>query len=326
MNNKKNICIGYLTNNLEKNKRLYSFKPFIDFLNKCKYVNNFYLLLLINPTENNHEDLFINILKKYGKKIKYSISKFDNNNNYIKKIRHLIHHSLKNKFDFCLKLDNDIIINNYILDFMYENINLLENKKNLFMTPILSSGIPTCDTFIDNFFDISEKKNIHNIFKNTKIPKNLWGFNYNFLNKYTIHSENWEYKNYSNALKNINYHYKGIHPIRINDKAAEYLKKIILKNKNKVFEKQNYRINITNDFVYFCNSIFLIKPSIYNEIINDNSLYVDIFDEVPVNKFSKKNNLNGIFIENSFSIHPYYNSISNHLKKEEDLFKKIFNY
>ena len=150
---KKVICIGYLSNNVDNCKRLYSFKPFVNFLNKTKHVNNFFLLILVNPLENNDESFMINILKKYINNIKNLIAKFDNKNNYIKKIKHLIHYSLKNKFDYCLKFDNDLIINNHLLDFMYENIGLLDNDKNLFISPILSSGIPTCDTFINNFFN-----------------------------------------------------------------------------------------------------------------------------------------------------------------------------
>ena len=63
--------------------------------------------------------------------------------------------------------------------------------------------------------------------------------------------------------------------------------------------------------------------ALFSQIIYE--IYVDEFDEVPVNKYCKMKDLNGIFIENTFSIHPIYNSIPNHRKYEQELFKNIFN-
>ena len=325
MTSKKNICIGYLSNNVPKCKRLYTFRPFIDFLNKTKNVSNFFLLLLINPAKNNDENYMIDVLKKYGKNVNYESIKFDNNNNYILKIKYLINYSLKNNFDYCLKLDNDIIINNYILDYMYNNLYVLDNDKNLFISPSLSSGIPTCEYFINKFMNKHDKRKIHNIFLKTKFPENLWGYNYNFLNKYTLKSDKWDFKRFSKSLNNCNYHYKGLHPIRLSEEAHEFLNNFIVKNKHKIYSKQDYKMVITNDFSYLCNSIFIIKAKNYKKITDIKELYVDIFDEVPINKFIKKHNLNVAFVDNSFTIHPYYNSVSNHLKREENLFKRIFN-
>jgi hypothetical protein len=56
----------------------------------------------------------------------------------------------------------------------------------------------------------------------------------------------------------------------------------------------------------------------------DKSLYVDQFDEVPVNKYCKLNNLNSVFVMNSFTIHPIYNSIPKCNVIEEKFFKDFF--
>jgi len=311
------LCIGYLADE----RRTYSFKQFVYFLNKCINIKKIHLLLLINNIEKN---FFIDILKTDGININYSIEKFPSSNNYINKINYLIQFSKKNN-NYCFKLDNDIIINNYTLDYITENLNLLENKENLFMSPNLSSGIPSCDNFITNFFDKEEQKSIYDIFLRTNFPSDLWGFDYSFLNKFTINSKEWNYENYKSSLKDCNYHYKGIHPIRINKEAILYLNELIIKKKEEIFKKQDYSLNITTDFPYFCNSAFIIKPEVYENIVSNKDLYVDPYDEVPVNKYCKLNNLKGIFIENTFTIHPIYNSISNHTIHEKIFFENFFN-
>ena len=51
------------------------------------------------------------------------------------------------------------------------------------------------------------------------------------------------------------------------------------------------------------------KTETYKKIVEDSSLFVDKFDEVPVNKFRERHNLNMVFIKNSFGVHPSYNWI-----------------
>ena len=304
---------------LSDNKRVYTFKYFLYFLNKVKNIKNIHLLILIHDT---NKDFFINKLKKYSN-IKYLIKNFDNNNNYFNKIKYSIEYSKKNKNKYILKFDNDLIVNNYVLDYMINNINLLENKDNLFITPNLSSGIPTIEAFIKNFFNNKEKQEIYNIFMKTKIPNNLWNTNYTLLNQYLINNNEWNFEHFCKILNSIDTKYKGLHPIRINKEAILYLNSWIINNKNKLFEKKEYKINISNNFCYFCNSIFLIKINDYEKILFDKT-FNDRFDEIKLNKYCKKNNLNGIFINNSFSIHPIYNTILNYKKYERDLFNTLF--
>tara|TARA_Y100001968_G_C19273441_1_gene675450 strand:- start:244 stop:486 length:243 start_codon:yes stop_codon:yes gene_type:complete len=71
----------------------------------------------------------------------------------------------------------------------------------------------------------------------------------------------------------------------------------------------------------------MIMTSTYKKIIEDISLFIDSFDEVPINKYRKINNLNILYIENSFGIHPSYNWIG--IKRYNELsdasFKNIEN-
>jgi hypothetical protein len=91
---------------------------------------------------------------------------------------------------------------------------------------------------------------------------------------------------------------------------------------------KNYDLNIiTNDrSPYLCNSIFCIKTNVYKNIVQSNSLYVDGFEEVPLNKYAWNNNMNHLFVNNGFAIHMYYNWHSNHVFYEEQFCSNFFNY
>ena len=298
-----NVCIGYLTDI----RRTYTFETFVTFLNKMKNKNNFHLLVLI--TQGVPPEFFENILKTKSQDIAYTIMSFTDNNNYIHKIKTLIKYSKDNNIEYCMKFDNDLIVNNHVLDYMIDNVELLKNSENLYITPVLSSGIPTTDMFIDDFFNESEKEHIQSLFLKTTMPKQIWGFDYSELNHHTIYTNNWNIDNFTSNLNDMDCYYKGIHPIRIDKNSIEYMNRILMKNKDKIFDKQDYKIQTIENPNYLCNSIFLIDVNHYENLVHNSTLYVDPFDEVPVNKYCKLNKMKGLIIRNSFSVHPIYNTI-----------------
>ena len=89
-------------------------------------------------------------------------------------------------------------------------------------------------------------------------------------------------------------------------------------------EKLELKIICDNNSPYLCNSIFCIKTDNYRKIIDNKSLYVDSFEEVPLNKFSWINNMNHLFVENGFAIHMYYNWKANHINFEKEFCDKFF--
>jgi|UniRef100_A0A6C0IQ42 hypothetical protein len=311
------VCIGYLTDH----RRLYTFDRFVSFVNKLANKDKVCLLILANNVE---PSFFENIIKHNLHNVHCRIITFDNNNNYINKINTLISFSKENNIKYCMKCDNDIIINNHALDYMFDNLHLLENKENLFITPSLSSGIPSVDYFIEDFFSESEKDTLYNLFLKTDMPKSLWGFDYSPLNEYTVNSEKWNATQFINKNNQLNYHYKGIHPIRINKEAVLYQHQLILKYKHKIHEKQAYKMHITDDYSYLCNSIFIINADNYRKIIDSRELYVDPYDEVPVNKYFQMNKLRGVYVRNSFTIHPIYNTILDHPNIEQKFYNEFF--
>ena len=123
----------------------------------------------------------------------------------------------------------------------------------------------------------------------------------------------------------MNHHYKGIHPIRINEESLQFLNTYIINNKERFME--NYELSVIKDdnSPYLCNSIFCIKIDTYKSILENTSLFVDPFEEVPLNKYAWLNNMNHLFVKNGFAIHMYYNWNSNHINKEIEFCNKFFN-
>jgi hypothetical protein len=143
------------------------------------------------------------------------------------------------------------------------------------------------------------------------------------LNKCTIDSDKeWDSEYFYEETKKLATHYKGVHPVRVSEELQSLLVDLVLKHKNKLFEKMDYELFFNNDRPYFCNNVYMIKTSTYRKIIDDASLFVDKFDEVPVNTFRKIHDLNMVFIKNSFGVHPSYNWIG--MDRYTELADKFF--
>ena len=224
-----------------------------------------------------------------------------------------IFNSFKTDCEYSCSMDDDILINNYLWDYIIENIDILSDDDNLFLAPLISNGIPSVDYFIEQFFDVDEKKELNDIFRSTTIPQGLWGVDYNSLNKHT-NSEEWIPNNFYDEVSKINHYYKGIHPIRVSYPAHLKLVHLIIKNFSKFEMNNNYEL-MSVKRPYFCNSFYFIKTKTWEKINYDKSLICDGFDEVPLNMYKDRHNLNMIFVKNGFCIHMAYNTIGSHLQK-----------
>lgn len=231
--------------------------------------------------------------------------------------------AVKTECEYSCCMDEDVIMNQYVWDYLIENVNCLDNDKNLLLSPLLSNGIPTVEMFIESFFDEREKDELYEIFNRTYIP-NLWGVNYESLN---LNSKLWDYNTFYNEVKKINHHYKGMHPVRISYDAHMKIAEFICNKKEKFLSKQNYKIKEV-DLPYFCNNIYLIKTKVWSKIINDSTLFKDGFDEVPLNIYKEKNNKNMVFVDNSHAVHMAYNTLNifkpNHQSMVERYYHKNF--
>jgi hypothetical protein len=222
-----------------------------------------------------------------------------------------------------MKCDNDLFIKYQTLDFMIDNLHLLENSKHLTIGPVLTSGIPGIEYFKEEFLDNDAQKQLEQLFLKTNFY-NRDGADYEFLNKHTLNSQEWNKNEYFESIREMNHHYKGMHPIRINEESLSFLNDYIIKNKDRFLD--NADLSIINDDTspYLCNSIFCIKTETYKTILLNQSLYVDGFDEVPLNKYAWQHNMNHLFVKNGYAIHMYYNWKNNHISYEMDFCNRFF--
>jgi hypothetical protein len=251
------------------------------------------------------------------------VANVSEHNNYMTKVHESIKWCEQHTIPYMMKCDNDIFFTAKTLDYMVDNLGLLETNDTLTIGPTLSSGIPGVEYFASQFLPetdktILEKKYLETYFYNRD------GATYTSLNQFTIGSTSWNWNAFINGINAINHHYKGIHPIRMNHDAINYLNECILQNKEKFFTSEPSGIIRDTTAPYLCDSVFCIKTNIYKEIVNDRSLFVDGYDEVPLNKYAWKHKMAHLFIKEGYGIHILYNWFNNINEYEKAFCSKLF--
>lgn len=287
------ISINYFSNT-----RLNFFELTFYFLNKIKEENKKKIKINILTNSENYQ-FFVDEIKKYDLPI--FIVKFKDGFNYTDKLKF----SVSENSEFSIKLDEDCFINNHIWDFIIENTSILNDPKNLLVTPTLSTTIPTCDLFIDKFLTESESEIIKNFFLNQEMPNGLFDVDFSPLNETTTKSKEWKYEKYYELLENLPTETKGIHPMRISYNAQTKINDFILKSYHKLLNENNYSFTEIKT-PYFTNNLFLIKTQLWSDIVNSNHSF---YDEIPLSNYHRKNNTQILIVDNGFGIHTMYNTI-----------------
>jgi hypothetical protein len=308
------LSIHYLTDQ----RRHFTFPNFIRLLNESKRKEEWVLLVLTND---NDENFYLDELKKVN--MNSYVMKVPQFNNYLLKVNGALHFATQHNIPYMMKCDNDIFLKPQTLDYMFDNLELLDNSNHLTIGPVLTSGIPSIEYFYEEFLDEGAQNQLKNMFLNSTFD-NRDGAVYESLNKHTIESTEWNKTDFFNTVRSLQHHYKGVHPIRINTDAVNFINDYIINNKERFMEDYELDIIRNNDAPYLCNSIFCIRTDTYKKIVEDNTLYVDSYEEVPLNKYCWKNNMNHLFVKNGFAIHMYYNWTPNHINHEEEFCNKFF--
>lgn len=289
----KTITINYLSHN-----RLNYIDLMFYFLSKIKPENKEKIKLNILAT---HNIDWNNKCKDLG--IEYKTYVINSHHNYLEKINI----ATTTDTEYSVKLDEDCFINNYVWDYLIENVNMLNSDDILTLSPTMSNNIPSCDFFISDFIsDFSVIDIVYKHFLKRPMPNGLWGVDYTQLNDYTINAIEWDYNKFYEGLNLLNTITKGIHPLRISYEAQMEINNYILKNIDKFTAKNNY------DFFeikspYFTNSMFFIKTSEWVKILSQPT--VDAYDEIALNKYKRDNNKKFLFVKNGFGIHPMFNTV-----------------
>jgi hypothetical protein len=305
------LLIFYLTNEA----RHFTFDKYITLLNESTLKNMWEIIIL---SDSNDLDFYRNILNNTD--INHSEFNFNHENNYLVKVNFAIHYAKNKNILHMMKCDNDVFFRGRTLDYMISNLHLLDS--NLTIGPVLSSGIPCVEYFMEQYLSDEEKEMLHSLFLQTRFT-DIWGASYTHHNIFT-EAPTWDGRGFLNDVKKNSHYYKGIHPIRVNINAQQYLNSCIINNKNKFYEDSELSIIEDNISPYLCNSVFCIKTDVYEKIVNDRSLYVDDFDEVPLNRYAWNNSLTHLFVKNGFGIHMCYNTIPNNVAYEIDFCSTFF--
>jgi hypothetical protein len=289
----KTITINYLSHN-----RLDYSNLMFYFLSKIKPENKLKLKLNVLAT---HDNDWVNKCDSLG--IEYTIHVINAHHNYLNKIRIAI----STDTEYSVKLDEDCFINNYVWDYLIENVDILNNDEVLTLAPTMSNNIPSCDFFINDFIDdFSVRDIVYKHFLNRPMPNGLWSVDYTPLNQFTINATEWEYNKFYEGLNSLNTITKGIHPLRISYEAQMEINNYILKNIDKFTSDNNYELFEIHS-PYFTNSMFFIKTSEWVNILSHPT--VDEYDEIALNKYKRDNNKKFLFVKNGFGIHPMFNTV-----------------
>lgn len=308
------LCIMYLTDA----QRPFSFPRFVETFSKCKYLSDIHLLVL---THENNLDFYNTHLQ--GSPIQYCMTNVPPERNYLHKIKATLDYMKSQNIPYLMKHDNDILMSSHLYDFLFESLDVLEDSNHLVLTPTLTSGIPTCDMFMQDFLTEEEQTTMGKLFLNYRHGP-LWGTDYTALNQFTVDATEWNAANYYNGVKNHPHHYKGIHPVRMSKEAIFQLNEYVLAHKEEILSKGNYRLNYDSTSPYFCNSVFCIQASVYESLLSRNDLYVDSFDEVPLNKWRDMFGMNLVIVRGGAAIHPFYNTIDQYLNYEKNFVERLF--
>lgn len=310
------LLLFYLTDD----KRHYTFPHFVELISKSALKAEWKLMVL---THCNNTEFYRSFLK--DKSIQYDVINVPLHGNYLTKVRMAANYAETNDIPYVMKCDNDVFLHSATLDYIIENLGILEEKGNEFLTlgPILSSGVPSVELFVERFLSEDQKGALEKMYLDT-LMYDRDGATYTHLNKHTLDASVWNSEAFFKDVKNMDHHYKGVHPVRFNCEANQYLNDCILDKKKGFFEQKPSGLIFDRTSPYLCDTLFCIKTGIYKKIVNDESLIVDSFDEVPLNKYAWKNGLGHIFVNNSYAIHITYNWNDGIMEYERDFCVDLF--
>lgn len=282
-------------------------------LSKCKY-DDFHFYLMSNNLNSDDEEKINALLKD-----KVSILRFDPRNslNYMMKIVSACNIAVEKDHQFCVKHDEDCFMTSESWDKFFYGLESMQDDE-LVYSGVISSGVPTVDLFLEHHAPAIKEK-LGEMFKNTKLGLHV--VDYDSLND--EYPNGWNTDIFYEKLRNFHHYYKGIHPVRVNFDALKAINDYILDNYKEVMSaKEKPIIRDAEYYPYFCNSLNGIRTKDLINIVSDRSLFVDAFDEVPMNRYRQINNKKFVFDCGIPIIHTMYNWSPN-FEYEKDLINTL---
>lgn len=227
----------------------------------------------------------------------------------------------KTDAEYSCKLDEDCFISSFLWEFIYENLPVLSSSPGSFLVPQMSSGIPTVEGFLEDNFSSTDVQAVHSSFLRTSFGV-IWGKDYSSLNRYTTGATTWDSESFYSAVASLPYYYKGIHPIRINKEAHDLIHAMVLREPKKLLRSGDYRL-VKLSRPYACNSLFFIKTKDWVEIFRHSELFVDSFDEVPLNLYRDLVGGTMYTVRGGFGVNTIYNTVPDFIATETRFYKSL---
>jgi hypothetical protein len=265
-------------------------------LAKSNY-KDFHIYVLGETLPEETKDIFARLLPQNSTIVEHFVP---GDRNYIDKIQYAVELG----HEFSVKMDEDCIL---MADGWERFFALVEsmNPDDLFCTGAISNGVPTCDYFVQNFLPNS-KQMIHNLFCLTKYGVG-GGVDYSFLNSSQSPTGEWIPSKFYDEVRKIPHFYKGIHPVRMNFFVAKLINDLIfMEFPTSMHTVVGEKIR-NNDYPYFCNSFFGIRTEDWKTILSRRDLFVDPYEEVPLNRSWKETKRNMLIDTGIPILHTMYN-------------------
>lgn len=224
-----------------------------------------------------------------------------------------VEHAHKTTCKYSCKMDDDILMSYHVWEFILNNLDSISNEHPV-IAPIFTNGIPSTDMFVDDFLSQEDRKVAHNYFLTEHINEYEWGLNFANINKNISLMSEWCGKKYWDMVNNVNtewdirplpwYYYmvRGVHPARYSYDYNIFIADKIIKNKEKFFNKQEYKLE-TYNAPYFCNNLFFCKTEFWRESFK---LFSDGWDEGQLTLKMNLEKSSPLYIRNGFAIHMAY--------------------
>lgn len=310
------LCILYLTDA----DRHFTFPHFLNLVDASTRKKEWTLMVL---THGKDASFYVEWLKRYPS-ITYGVFPFPKRNNYRTKLCHGISFATQHGIPYVMKCDNDIFLTPTVLDYMIDNLHALEGDNHLTLGPTVSSGIPGVEHFKDTVMHPQARRTLEEMFLKTEFKDNFKGADYAALNRHTLYASQWNKTAFFDEVRRLHTNLKGIHPIRVNDEALNFLNAYIVKHKAEVMQPRSMSLIGCDKVAYLCNSVFCIKTSVYGKVLSDPTLLNDGYDEVALNQYAWKNDSKHLFVQNGVAIHMYYNWNANCIALEKQFCTAFF--
>lgn len=244
-------------------------------------------------------------------------------NRYLNKIRLMAN----SNFELVIKCDEDLFLgSNAWASLLKASRNLADNTLDV-LSPILSTGIPSVEIYLELHPDKNFASKIRREFEITTF-ENWW----DGLIEYESLNGKYQAKNPENFFKHVGlltHTRKGIHPVRVNAGVQSAIAQNSIENRWWKNFPVGGQIRLGGDYPYLCNSLYMTKTSYLKKMlenVDSGAIENDGYDELALNQQMDLDSRKIGFAMNAIGIHPSYNTVGDsYIRIANKFFEEIMN-